>query len=202
MRFYVAIFLLFVGLQSGSDPTHDQKKEIQTLIQSFVKTANEDGDVSVYLSPNRTPSEIAHQKEIIRRPFVEMKISGYFPANIELQGTDRASLAAWADWKTLHESATGNVTLHFEKVSGHWYFSDFDFVIFPWLLVFGILGLFLVYFLPLGAFCVHLFLTTRGLPKERWKWAAILAVPFVGFVIYLVRRPWKKYPPRLAPIAP
>jgi hypothetical protein len=196
VKLYIAVLLILFGAQSPPNASHDQK-EIQTLIQSFVKTASDEGDLSVYLSPNKTPTEAAHQKEIIHRPFVQMKISGYFPESIKLQGADRASLATWADWKTLHESAAGNVTLHFEKVGGHWYFSDFDFVFFPWLLVFGTLGLFLTYIIPLAGFCIHLQRTTKWLPRERWKWAAILAVPFVGFVIYLVRKPWKKYPPRM-----
>jgi hypothetical protein len=197
MKLYIAVLLLFVGPQSAPDVTHDQKQEIQTLIRSFVKVANDDGDLSVFLSPNKTPSEVARQKEIIRRPFAEMRISGYVPeSDIELKGTDRASLFAYVDWKTLHESAAGNVTLHFEKVAGRWYFSDFDFVFFPWFLVFGALGALLVYGIALAFFYFHLQRKMPDRPREKMKWLAVFALPFIGFIVYLVLNPWKKYPPR------
>jgi hypothetical protein len=68
------------------------------------------------------------------RPYVSIQFR-YNLADLQPTSSNRAKLPLIKEWETARETGRLTGTAQLEKVGNRWYFADFDFMTFPWVLI-------------------------------------------------------------------
>jgi hypothetical protein len=68
------------------------------------------------------------------RPYVSIQFR-YNLADLQPTSSNRAKLPLIMEWETARETGRLTGTAQLEKVGNRWYFADFDFMTFPWVLI-------------------------------------------------------------------
>jgi hypothetical protein len=86
------------------------------------------------LSPAFIASRRQEEAEKAMRPYVSVAFK-YNLADLQRTSQGTAKLPLIIEWETARETGRISDTALLEKVDGRWYFKNFDFMTFPWLLV-------------------------------------------------------------------
>jgi len=123
--------VLVAGLSFAQGPS----EQIEGVINTFLGTVQQGKIPAQTLSPN-TQSRDA-QLGLFQERFTTFSIT-YHINELSLHGETHANLPATIEWTRAGSSLQRHTSLRFEKVNGAWYFTDFDFVKFPYALFISI----------------------------------------------------------------
>lgn len=191
VTFLAAIqFLGYIRAQSNS-PQEDQMS-IARLIQAVNTAATKGSNLSPFLSPNCNGAERTRELEIATKPYTHFAISGFLlPRDIVIHDGTHATLRAVVSWATPHLSATNDVEISFQKVSGKWYCANFDFLKFNWFLTLAMSALGVAYAVIALAFFAHVRRHSFASFRSKALWRGLVFTP-VGWILYPVIKPWRR----------
>ena len=149
MKMTVAVCAVLI-LASYPCVSQEPQSQIVDLIHSFQETVQEGRTPSALLSPS-SPDHDAQLKQFV--PRFQTFDARYSPSEIHFTNDNHAEVPATIEWSRTESHLSRHTTIKFERINGRWYFTDFNFMTFPYLLFFSIaLAGFLVGMLILVAY--------------------------------------------------
>lgn len=126
---YVVVFVIAMACQlCVAQQTGEQ---VANLIERFQKTVQEGQTPSVFLSPNTRDADA--QLQLFQGKFDSFSVK-FDASEIEPTEPERATVPATILWRRGESNLERHTKLKFERVNGQWYFNDFRFMRFPWVL--------------------------------------------------------------------
>ena len=192
MRFgTLMLVVILAGGGRGEPQNADDKRQLEELIRSFETSMGSDGDPTPYLSPNATGRFRDKEIELARKQFIEFKISGFsIDRDSSFTDPEHATLRAWLSWATPHLSTQSEESIHFEKVNGKWYFSNFDFLSFNWTLTILMSLVGVGYAIAVLTYYYHWRRQKFANWVYKYTWGTLMFTP-IGWVLYPLLKPWQ-----------
>jgi hypothetical protein len=125
------LLVLLAALSFAQGPS----EQIEGVITTFLGTVQQGKIPAQTLSPNTQSRDV--QLGLFRERFTTFSIT-YHINELSLHGETHANLPATIEWTRAGSSLQRHTSLQFEKVNDAWYFTDFDFVKFPYALFISI----------------------------------------------------------------
>jgi hypothetical protein len=190
------LLLVLVGVSSANQLQPNDQQQIDNLVRSFASAMAHGRDPSPFLAPNASGGTRDKEIEIARKPYTEFIVSGFsVDRNLTFTDADHAALKAWVSYQTPHLSQQTETTIHFEKVAGAWYITDFEFLKFNWAPTILMSALGILYAGVVLSFFNHWRKHRFARRTFRSAWLVLIFTP-IGWILYPVLKPWQGSPPR------
>jgi hypothetical protein len=130
----VSVLLAVLALVSRGIAQNSDEQDIDRLFQSLKQTLIHRSTPESLLSPLLTASKRQEEAKRALRPYLTVQFK-YNVADMDREGPNEAKLPLIMEWEAASSSGRIESSAHLIKVGDHWYFRDFDFMAFPWVLV-------------------------------------------------------------------
>jgi hypothetical protein len=129
-----SIVLAVLVLTSGGVAQNAGEQEIDKLFQELKLTLVNRSRPENLLSPLRSESKRQKGAQKALRPYLTVQFKSNV-ADLERTGPNDAQLPLTVEWETARASGGFQDSAHLVKVGDRWYLRDFDFMTFPWVLL-------------------------------------------------------------------
>jgi hypothetical protein len=132
----LGVLLVMLCYAPFSVAQNTDELDIDRLFQDLRQTLIRRSTPEDLLSPSLTASQRQKEAQKAVRPYVTLQFK-YNIADLQRTNTNEAKLPLIMEWETARESGRLTDSAELEKVGDRWYFRDFDFMAFPWVIVLG-----------------------------------------------------------------
>ena len=130
----IGALVVLILLVSKCVPQNSDEQDIDRLFADLKQTLVKRATPDALLSPTLSAAQRQDEVKKATRPYVTIDFK-YNLADLQRTSPTRAKLPLIMEWETARQTGRIQDTAQLEKVDGRWYFSDFDFMAFPWVLV-------------------------------------------------------------------
>jgi len=133
-RYKSLVLLVIVAITPISIAQNADEQDIDRLFSDLKQTLIKRSAPEVLLSPSLTMAQRQKEAQKTLRPYLSIEFR-YNLADLQHTSSKQAKLPLIVEWETARATGRLTATAQLEKVDNRWYFMDFDFMTFPWVLV-------------------------------------------------------------------
>lgn len=133
-RFKLWVLLLIVAISPTSLAQNADEQDIDRLFLDLKQTLIQRSAPEGLLWPSLTKEQRQKEAQKAVRPYVSIQIR-YNLADLQRTSSNQAKIPLIIEYETARQTGRLTGTAELEKVDNRWYFVDFDFMAFPWVLI-------------------------------------------------------------------
>jgi hypothetical protein len=133
-RVTLLVLLVILAIAPISIAQNTDEQDIDRLFLDLKQTLIKRSAPEGLLSPSLPISQRQQEAQKAVRPYVSIQFR-YNVADLQRTSEKRAKLPLIMEWETARSTSRLTGTAQLEKVDDRWYFTNFDFMTFPWVIV-------------------------------------------------------------------
>ena len=134
LRIPLGAALLMFTISTICNAQNADQQDIDRLFADLRQTLIKRTAPDALLSPAVPAVRRQEEAQKALRPYVTLEFR-YNLADLKQTGPNVAKLPMIVEWETANGSSTITASAQLEKVDNRWYFTNFDFMSFPWVVV-------------------------------------------------------------------
>jgi hypothetical protein len=134
LKILLCAALLMFTISTICNAQNADQQDIDRLFADLRQTLIKRTAPDAFLSPTLPAVRRQEEAQKALRPYVTLEFR-YNLADLKQSGPNVAKLPLIMEWETANGSGKISASAQLEKVDNRWYFTNFDFMSFPWMFV-------------------------------------------------------------------